>query len=242
MSNLEYFNQYSSLIEEAKASPSQLPGETHHIIPRSVHKRTPSAMAVNAPENLVFLSHRQHLKAHWLLFKMYEGTEYAGSMSLAFVMMINQGKSPEQPTAEQYQDYEEAKIAANKTRSERQTGKNNSMFGRTGEKNPMFGRTGEKSPMFGKGYLISGERHPNFGKTGEEAPMFGRTGEKHPRFGKPRPEGSGVPMRPVINTATGEVWESLNECGRQLGVSGSAIRLRIKNGTFGGIWQHVEAA
>jgi len=198
MSNLEYFNQYSSLIEAAKASPSQLPGETHHIIPRSIHNRTPSAMPVNAPENLVFLSHRQHLKAHWLLFKMYEGTVHASNMATAFVLMINVGKSQEQPTAEQYEAYEEAKIAQSKAQSERMTG----------EKHPMFGMTGEKNPM----------------------------------FGKPKAKGAGKPSRPVINTATGEVWESLNECGRQLGVSEGAIRFRINAKSFGGIWQHVEAS
>jgi hypothetical protein len=216
MSNLEYFNQYSSLIEEAKASPSQLPGETHHIIPRSIHKRTPSATPVNAPENLVFLSHRQHLKAHWLLFKMYEGTEYAASMAAAFVLMINLGKSPEQPTAEQYEAYEVARIAMGKYQSKRMTGL------LVGEKNPMFGMTGEKNPMFGKGYLMSGE--------------------KNHRFGKPRAEGSGSPSKPVTNTETGEVWESLNECARQLGILPTTIRGRIRIKSFGGIWQYVEAA
>ena len=147
MSNLEYFNQYSSLIEEAKASPTQLPGETHHILPRSIHSRTPSTMAVNAPENLVFLSHREHLRAHWLLFKMYEGTVHASNMAAAFVLMINVGKSPDQPTAEQYEAYEGARIAANEAQSEQ----------RTGEGNPMFGRTGRKTPcLAGRGRMPRG--------------------------------------------------------------------------------------
>jgi len=207
-----YFKEYNQLVEQALKTPSKFPGETHHIVPRSVHKKTPSTMPVNAPENLVFLSHREHLRAHWLLFKMYEGTEHAGSMAAAFVLMINLGKTPAQPTAEQYQAYEEARIASSKAQSERQTGDGNHCFGRTGEKNPMFG----------KGHLQSGE--------------------KNPMFGRPKPEGAGRPTKPVINTETGEVWGSLAECGRQLGISYTTIQNRIKTKAFGGIWQFKEAS
>ena len=117
-----FFGECNRLVEQALKTPSIIPGETHHIVPRSIHKKTPSTMPVNAPENLVFLSHRQHLRAHYLLFKMYEGTEHAGSMAGAFVYMINLGKTPAQPTAEQYQDYEDAKIARSKAQSEQKTG------------------------------------------------------------------------------------------------------------------------
>jgi len=209
-----YLREYNQLVEQAIKTPSKFPGETHHILPRSIHKLTPSTTPVNSPENLVFLSHRQHLRAHYLLFKMYEGTDHAGNMSRAFVLMINLGKTPAQPTAEQYQAYEVAKIAAN----ERMKGEKNPMFGRTGEKNPMFGRTGEKHPM------------------------FGRTGEKCPRFGKPKAEGSGTPSKPVINAETGEVWESLRECARQTGIPRTTIQNKIKNKSFGGIWQYKEAS
>ncbi len=197
-----YFREYNQLVEQALKTPSKFPGETHHIVPRSIHKKTPSTMPVNAPDNLVFLSHREHLKAHWLLFKMYEGTEHAGSMAAAFVLMINLGKTPAQPTAEQYQAYEEARIARSKAQSERQAGL------RVGEKNP----------------------------------MFGRTGEKHPHFGRPKTEGSGRPLKPVINTKTGEVWESLAECGRKLSIPSATILFRIRNKSFGGIWQYKEAS
>ncbi len=227
-----YFREYNQLVEQALKTPSKFPGETHHILPRSIHKKTPSTMPVNAPENLVFLSHREHLKAHWLLFKMYEGTEYAGSMAAAFVLMINVGKTPAQPTAEQYQAYEEARIAKGKAQSERQTG----------EGNPMFGRTGDKSPMFGKTHSDEVKAKLSASSSGEKNPMFGIAKEKHPRFGKPRAKGAGSPSRPVTNTETGEVWESLAECGRQLGISYTAIQKRIESKSFGGIWQYKEAS
>ncbi len=183
---MNYYERYNELISGAQANPSKYPGETHHIIPRSIHKLTPSVIPVNAPENLVFLSHRQHLEAHWLLFKMYQGTVYGGSMAQAFVLMINAGKTPAQPTAEQYAAYEAARIAASKAQSKRWTGEGN------------------------------------------------------PNFGKPRAKGAGKPSKPVINAATGEVWESLHECARQLGVRPSTIHSRIKRKSNGGIWQYVE--
>ncbi len=207
---MNYYEQYNELISGAQANPSKYPGEKHHIIPRSIHKLTPSTTPVNSPENLVFLSHRQHLEAHWLLFKMYEGTVHAGNMAAAFVLMIKVGKTPAQPTAEQYEAYEIARIAKNEALSKR----------------------------------MSGEKHPHFGKSlsvETKAKMSASTsGEKNPMFGKPRAEGSGAPPRPVINKETGEVWESVRECGRQLGFHSTTIQSRIKNKSFGGIWQYVE--
>ena len=207
-----YFREYNQLVEQALKTPSKFPGETHHILPRSIHKKTPSTMPVNAPENLVFLSHRQHLRAHYLLFKMYEGTVHAGNMAAAFVLMINVGKTPAQPTAAQYAAYEAARIAASEAHGERMSG----------EGNPNFGKT------------ISAETKVKI--------KASNSGEKNSMFGKPKPKGSGTPSRPVINTETGEVWESISECARHLSVRHSTIQVRIKNKSFGGIWQFKEVA
>ena len=214
---MNYYERYNELISGAQANPSKYPGETHHIIPRSIHKLTPSTTPVNAPENLVFLSHRQHLEAHWLLFKAYENTVHAGSMAAAFVCMINLGKTPAQPTAEQYHAYEAARIAANEAQSERQTGR---AFSAETKAKMSAAKFEENNPNFGKGHLMMGE--------------------KNHMFGKPKPKGAGTPSKPVINTETGEVWESVRECARQLGVQHMTIRLRIKRKSHGGIWQYVE--
>jgi len=231
---MNYYERYNNLITEAQANPSKYPGETHHIIPRSIHKRTPSTTPVNAPENLVFLSHRQHLEAHWLLFKAYENTVHAGNMATAFVLMIEVGKTPAQPTAAQYHAYEVAKIAASKAQGERNSGEGNPMFGKTHSTETKAkmsaSKSGEKSHMFGK--TVSPEIKAKISAS--------LSGEKHPMFGKPRAEGAGRPSKPVINTETGEVWESLSECARQLGAPFGTIHSRIKNKSHGGIWQYVE--
>ena len=210
---MNYYERYNNLITEARANPSQYPGETHHIIPRSIHKLTPSVTPVNSPENLIFLSHRQHLEAHWLLFKIYQGTVHAGNMATAFVLMISVGKTPAQPTAEQYEAYELARIAA----SERIKGRRNPNYGKVGKLNPNYKN-------------MIGEKNPMFGKTGKAAPSYGR---------KPI-ESMKVTSKPVINTKTGEVWKSLTECARQLGVPNSTVQMRIQRKSLGGIWQYVE--
>lgn len=52
--------------------------EQHHILPRS-------AGGANTPENLVWLTAREHFLAHWLLFRMYR----TPAMARAFRLMVN---------------------------------------------------------------------------------------------------------------------------------------------------------
>lgn len=67
------------------------------------------------------------------------------------------------------------------------------------------------------------------------------TGEKNWMFGKPKPEGSGVPPRPVIRTDTGQIFESLAEAARVEGLPYyTTIRERIKRKSFNGIWRFLD--
>ena len=107
---MDYLKQYEVLVANARENPSVLPGENHHVVPRSIHRFMPSAIAVNAPENLVFLSHQEHLMAHYLLWKMWEGREqYGASMAAAFRLMMDISKV--KPTPQQLDEYANAKEA-----------------------------------------------------------------------------------------------------------------------------------
>jgi hypothetical protein len=107
---MDYWKQYEVLVANARENPSALPGENHHVVPRSIHRFTPSTIAVNAPENMVFLSHQQHLMAHYLLWKMWEGREqYGASMAAAFRLMMDVTKA--KPTPKQLDEYANAKEA-----------------------------------------------------------------------------------------------------------------------------------
>ena len=104
---MTYQDQYSVLIQQAKDNPPDV-GATHHILPKSIHRRTPTTMPRDHPDNLIFLSHQDHLQAHWLLYKMYRGTTHGGLMAAAFCFMIGVWMVKLQPTQQQLDDYADA--------------------------------------------------------------------------------------------------------------------------------------
>ena len=68
-----------------------------------------------------------------------------------------------------------------------------------------------------------------------------KIGVNNGMFGVPKPEGAGVPPRPVIRTDTGQIFESLAEAALVEGVAGhSTIGHRIRNKSFNGIWQFLD--
>jgi hypothetical protein len=196
--------EYDALIEGARKNPSTLPGQVHHIVPKSIHRWRPMSFGINAPENLVRLSHQQHLIAHYLLWEIWKGNKMAGpKMATAYTMMANVGEG--EPTPEMLEAYAEAKIASSKALSE----------------------------------AMSGEGHPFYGmKRPEHSKAM--SGERNHWYGKPRSEGAGRPSKPVINTETGEIWESLNACARGLDKPLSTMQWRVEKKCFGGIWMFLE--
>lgn len=76
---MNYKLHYQNLI--SKYGLSQRPKESwryerHHILPKSLG-------GSNSPENLVYLTGRQHFLAHWLLFKIHNND----AMAMAFFLM-----------------------------------------------------------------------------------------------------------------------------------------------------------
>ena len=77
---MNYIWHYNSLIITRKFR-ERIEGnyyERHHIIPRSMK-------GDNSPENLVYLTAREHFLAHWLLWKIFNNR----SMLYAFICMNN---------------------------------------------------------------------------------------------------------------------------------------------------------
>ena len=61
---MNYRRAYNSLIADARSDPPKGYRELHHIIPRCMN-------GDDNPNNLIYLSARQHFVAHQLLVKMY---------------------------------------------------------------------------------------------------------------------------------------------------------------------------
>ena len=160
--------EYKRLIADALSNPPKR-GEKHHIIPRS-HGGS------NGKDNLVLLSYRDHLMAHWYLWLIHRDKE----MAYAFLGMMGKrpttNKLPESVLAQYERD---KKKAAKKT-----------------------------------------------------------AGRNNPAYGKPRAKGAGKPVRAVTNLETGETWESLVACSKDLGIKKQSLISRIQRKTHNGIWQY----
>lgn len=136
-----YGELYWSLIEERRASPPPegLGTEVHHVVPKSI-----CPILKRSNENLVRLTDREHLVAHFLLWQHYkrETSErgWEAKMCTAFWRMVNtiewRGVAKLEWLSERY---EEARVDFSKTMS--------------GESNPMKRPemkekfTGENNPM-----------------------------------------------------------------------------------------------
>ena len=114
------------LIAHARAKPSKLPGAVHHVIPRSVwkvlHKQGKTTVPQHCPvRQLVFLSHQQHLMAHFLLWQVHKGHKVFGpKMATAFCFMMGQSKAQGvAPTPAQQAAFAKARIAVSKALSKR---------------------------------------------------------------------------------------------------------------------------
>ena len=80
---MDYMFQYISLIEKHGSISKPLSGycERHHIIPKCMGGK-------NDYENLIYLSARCHLLAHWLLMKAYPENR---SLKIAYATMCSRG-------------------------------------------------------------------------------------------------------------------------------------------------------
>jgi 5-methylcytosine-specific restriction endonuclease McrA len=81
--NYHDYIAYVKTLNRVKLSPTDpnfIYYEEHHILPRSLG-------GDNSPENLVLLTGREHYLAHFLLYKIYQGTSHEKPMACAFWFM-----------------------------------------------------------------------------------------------------------------------------------------------------------
>jgi len=120
---MNYKKAYHNLISKRKNSsvPSDVYGEWHHIVPKSLGGSDDSS-------NLVRLTAREHFICHALLAEMYEkGSNEWHKMNHAFMMMRCEGQKQQRYINSRY--YELKKQDFSKVMSVQQTGNNNSQYG-----------------------------------------------------------------------------------------------------------------
>ena len=152
--NSKYERWYYNIIKNAKCQ-IRFKGdncyyERHHIIPKAFN-------GTNTNENLVLLTYREHLLCHWLLTKIYEGSDKA-KMIHAFWALCTYKNRHRKHTRTPLRILEIAKITRRKQLSEENSGAGNPIFGKPG---PFTGKKHTKEYI----KKISGAGNPMFGRT-----------------------------------------------------------------------------
>jgi group I intron endonuclease len=106
-----------------------------------------------------------------------------------------------------------------KKMSEASSGVNNAMYGKKGKDHPAYGYVGYWKD-------VPKEKHPRYGSTGDKNPNFGRIGEKHPMYGLTK--GKSPFAKKVINTKTGEVYNSVKDASEILNINYSSLTMSLR--------------
>ena len=221
------------LIAHARAKPSKLPGEVHHVIPRSVwkvlHKQGKTTVPQHCPvRQLVFLSHQQHLMAHFLLWQVHRGHKVFGpKMACAFTLMMRTIGPVGKPTPAMQAAFAKAQIACAKAAAivASKTHKGKVVSASTRAK-ISAGWTPARKATAAKATSTRMKGVPK--STAHKAKMSAQ------RRGKKQ---GGLPRKPVIHIPTGRVWPSILAAAKSQGLSIPSMASRIQRGSFGGAWQ-----
>jgi len=90
-----------------------------------------------------------------------------------------------------------------------------------------------------QGKTLSAETRAKIGASNKVKNLGVPLSEEHKaKIGASHTGGSNGHAKAVINTATGQVWPTVNEAAESEGVGATAISNRIRLGLKGGIWKY----
>lgn len=202
--------------------PEQEYHERHHIVPKSIG-------GTNDENNLIDLYAQEHFIAHQLLAKEHPEEP---SLIYAWWMMSRCSGNEDQNRYELTpEEYEDARMAFSKLRSEQSCGENNHFYGKhhTEETRKTMKEnhrdvSGENNPMYGNGHLLSGENNGMCGvhRYGECAPNYGNkwTDEQKKNLSE-KLKGKG--MTPVYCIELDEEFPGMIKAEEKYGISSACI-------------------
>ena len=165
--NYLYYNRYIKFINHFinNPNPKTIKIERHHIVPRSMG-------GTNDKDNLINLTPRQHLIAHWMLWKAYQTYQMTKAFSMMVVGPEWLGRSP---TMISGRIYERVKLQARELYS----GENHPYYNKkrpdhsakmSGDGNPMYGVQlfGEDNGFFGRQHTDEYKRNASEAKRGKK--------------------------------------------------------------------------
>ena len=140
----KYKKWYSYITQNGKASKNE-GDERHHIVPRSLGGN-------DDPQNIAFITPREHFVCHWLLTKIYPSGEEHWKMINAFRMMRAENQNQERyKTKITARVYESIKKEYSKLQSIQFQGKGNGFYGKThsmeARRRISEANTGRKTPQ-----------------------------------------------------------------------------------------------
>lgn len=196
--------------------------ERHHILPKSLG-------GSDDDNNLIDLFPKEHYIAHELLAKEHPDNQkltYAWWMMSHCSAETNKGRYKLTP-----EEYEDARIAFSKMRSENTVGENNHFFGKYhSEETRQKMRenhadvSGSKNPMYKNGHRISGSKNGMFGvhRYGKDSPNYGNkwSQEQKDKLSQKLKGKGGIP---VYCLELNESFNSIREAAKKCNITESNI-------------------
>jgi len=152
--NPHYLNRYYKFIRLCQEKSVTVDVEAHHICPKAKDLFPEYTNGVAHPWNIAHLTYRQHLLAHWMLWKAYQGSQV-----YAFVGMCQQKSKRGNVRLKSSRAYEAAKKQANKMLKHQNKG-----FAIYIDKQGNKVRCQTTDPMVSSGELISSSKGRKYAK------------------------------------------------------------------------------
>ncbi len=190
----KYEKWYKNITDNARGRLLETYTEQHHVIPKSLG-------GPDEPDNIVYLTAREHFICHWLLTKIYTGKDKHKMLNALRMMRAENPNQQRYKTKITSRVYENLKKEYSILQSKKHLGKNNPMYGRTHSEETRQkiskANSGRIQPQSEKEKQIqaqTGRKRAPFSKEWKEKLAESNRGENNGMYGKKHTESSKLKM------------------------------------------------